>query len=148
MFYNTRHRSARWLDHDKVSWGFPKPKLPPEKTTVTVWWCSAGFVHRSFFDPDETITTHVDKVKIKKCIYYYNIVYNKSKFWIINASANNWTLPVAHSKAQIIIQCRNGNRCKLLQENFFLPAQISGRYNFDKTKKLFKLYLCYYLNRR
>ena len=55
ILYDNRKCSAQWLDADKVSQHFPKPKLHQKKVTVTVLWSSAGLIHHSFIKPGEII---------------------------------------------------------------------------------------------
>jgi histone-lysine N-methyltransferase SETMAR len=59
IFYDNRKRSAQWLDEDEAPKHSPKPNIHQKKLMVTVWWSSAGIIHYSFMEPDQSITADV-----------------------------------------------------------------------------------------
>ncbi|KAK6754686.1 hypothetical protein RB195_013586 [Necator americanus] len=54
MLYDNRKRPAEQMDKEEATKHFSKPKMHPEKTIVTVWWCATSVIHCSFMTPGET----------------------------------------------------------------------------------------------
>ena len=56
FLYDSRKRSAQWLNAAKTPQHFPELKFREKKVMVTVWRSPGGLIHHSFIKPGETTT--------------------------------------------------------------------------------------------